>query len=222
MTNSEKYILKTFIEKLQCDANKARTSINEKNLIQAKLHIAKKLGLPVPISFKTISADIAPFSADLIRFLNDGKCETSYQHKSLKRPYNKIINLVNSLEYLKKKGMTTTEWFELLSCGIYYYRNGHISREFRVNHKLTQEHSENIEKLITKLYEQVNLPKNMPKIKGLCEYIDIFDENKDVRSGILFDNGHVIDIKTGEYIDKSEAVIKGIKTNTLKRGDIND
>ena len=51
----------------------------------------------------------------------------------------------------------------------------------------------------------------MPKVKGTCLYIDIFAERKTTRKGILFENGIVMDIETGDYIGTDEAIIKTIE-----------
>ena len=98
MTDNEKKVLSVLIKKLKCDSEKAKTVINEKNLIQAKLHIAKFCGLPVPLEFETIDLDTPPFSVDLVRFINEDEPVADTENKTLHRPYNKIICIVNALD----------------------------------------------------------------------------------------------------------------------------
>ena len=211
MTDNEKKVLSVLIKKLKCDSEKAKTVINEKNLIQAKLHIAKFCGLPVPLEFETIDLDTPPFSVDLVRFINEDEPVADTENKTLHRPYNKIICIINALDDIPHDKIPAVKWFEILSCCAYCYHKDDINGIFRRKYQLSDQQANAFEKLIKELRKQTTEPADMPKVKGTCLYIDIFAEEKVTRKGILFENGIVMDIETGDYIGADEAIIKTIE-----------
>ena len=103
-------------------------TISDRILLQKKVFLAQDIGLPLGYGYSWYIH--GPYSTDLTavayQVIPEG-CE-SIESNSLKAPYDRMIERVNSLESEIKKHevkIGVVQWYELLASIAYWYKRGY-------------------------------------------------------------------------------------------------
>lgn len=207
-------LLRYTIHYLNGDVSASCKSIKQKNYIQAKLYLAVCFGMSLPLTFQDQNSEKPPFANELIGMLHvlNAENEDINANWTLRRPYNKIIKLINNAAAEKPHDIEDYVWYEALSqiaatAKIFNTHNIVNLWECANSTKNCSKYGINVYlqtiKTYNKIYDELT-DDIMPKITSTINYKDKFDGQPLIHTGLLYDNGYVLDLKTYQYVKPDE------------------
>lgn len=199
---------------LGINAEEGKTYAKTKDYIQYCLYLLQTIGLPLELEYVELKGK--PVAVELAKILRS-HCpydKADVARYSFKRPYSGYVRSVKSIitacpyENFRDSDVSELKWAELLATILMVHKKTQrpLNNPFYWADMLQNFDMAVLTgalQAIQKLLDESRKTEYYPSISGMVKYLDLADEDPVVHTGVLFEDGYILDginyIPFGEY-----------------------